>query len=245
MYLIHKNNKNGNFIFPYIGNDKNIIKEKDNIFKKRNRKNNKKLREDFSENKENIELSEKNNEDECDLKKSLFLNENLHRSVPVETSRIKHKVLKNGKNERNRPNFENNSNTTRAINKKVKINVIIDSDVDKPIKKVKKRINIFFDNDNEELNDRESKSFDTKLIKEKQENTASSTIKKYNSIKKIKLTNPEREKIKKIKSETPFINNKKKKKINIIAVPLDESKSESSEINIAKKGEKRKMKETS
>ena len=240
LYLIHKNNKNGNFIFPYIGNDKNIIKEKDNIFKKRNRKNNKKLREDFSENKENIELSEKNNEDECDLKKSLFLNENLHRSVPVETSRIKHKVLKNGKNERNRPNFENNSNTTRAINKKVKINVIIDSDVDKPIKKVKKRINIFFDNDNEELNDRESKSFDTKLIKEKQENTASSTIKKYNSIKKIKLTNPEREKIKKIKSETPFINNKKKKKINIIAVPLDESKSESSEINIAKKGEKRK-----
>ena len=235
--------KNENFIFPYINNNDMKRTINRNSSYDRNLKNglknfNKKLKKD-----NNKELEGKINEDENDIKNIILLNGNLNKSMNIESGIIKHKPFKNEKIYKNQPIHENNSNTNRIINKKVKLNVIVDDEHIKPIKKMKKRINIFFENDNKKYFDRESKSFNSNIIEDKNDNSLnliSSKINKYNPVKRRKLTNPEREKLKENKnSDSRLINNKKKKKINIIAVPLDESKIERNESIIIKKGGKR------
>ena len=77
-------------------------------------------------------------------------------------SLLKQRLLKNGKNSATKFNIDKFSNTTRSINKKVKLNVELDNEQRKPIKKMKKRLNIFVENDNKNLFDRGTKSCDAK-----------------------------------------------------------------------------------
>ena len=252
--------KNGNDIIIQNINDQQPVNEKENNEQNYNIINGDKffignidIEDLIKDESKELELSEKYNEDKNCSNKLNLIDENLTRSLPIGSgSLLKHRLLKNGKNNATKFNNDKCSNTTRSINKKVKLNVELENDQRKPIKKMKKRLNIFVENDSKNLFDRGTKSCDAKVMKEKieiQNELIPKQHKKYSIVKKKKLNNPEREKpnidgIKIYRSAYPLMINKKKKKMNIVAIPFDEfSKYESSQEIIKKQKMKGKEKE--